>query len=285
MRNHRGFTLIELLISIVVLGVVTASLFKLVTTSQRVSRAQTERVTLQSNIRAAAVVLPSELRQINAISGGVTARQDIISAPAPNATTLQFRAMRGLGFVCTAPIAAGTELRIYGPPAAAWTRCSGWGPGRGGACLRPRPFRGKVIKRLLNPVSSRLGVRHNMQPSNIKYEPSPSHKWQTTEAGPPRWNPSKERCPVDLTVKERDELLRDSVSADGQADTPRRWAVRRTREGIEFYESKLTRQEPDGTIVVHGHPTRRVPPGVLRAMRKKGLINQAEYHQLVKDLN
>ena len=33
MRNHRGFTLIELLISLVVLGIVTASLFKLVTTS------------------------------------------------------------------------------------------------------------------------------------------------------------------------------------------------------------------------------------------------------------
>lgn len=120
MRNHRGFTLIELLISLVVLGIVTASLFKLVTTSQRVSRAQTERVTLQSNIRAASIVLPSELRQINAISGGVTARQDIISTPSPNATTLQFRAMRGLGFVCTAPIAAGSELRIYGPPASSW---------------------------------------------------------------------------------------------------------------------------------------------------------------------
>ena len=120
MRNHRGFTLIELLISLVVLGIVTASLFKLVTTSQRVSRAQTERVTLQSNVRAGAIVLPSELRQINAISGGGTAKNDIISTPSANATTLQFRAMRGLGFVCTTPIAAGTELRIYGPPAAAW---------------------------------------------------------------------------------------------------------------------------------------------------------------------
>jgi prepilin-type N-terminal cleavage/methylation domain-containing protein len=120
MRNRRGFTLIELLISLVVLGIVTASLFKLVTTSQRVSRAQTERVTLQSNIRAGAIVLPSELRQINAISGGGTTRNDIITTPAAGATTLQFRAMRGLGFVCTAPIAAGTELRIYGPPTAAW---------------------------------------------------------------------------------------------------------------------------------------------------------------------
>ena len=80
MRNHRGFTLIELLISLVVLGVVTASLFKRVTTSQQVSRAQTERVTLQSNVRAGAIVLPSELRQINAVSGGTAAQNDITSA-------------------------------------------------------------------------------------------------------------------------------------------------------------------------------------------------------------
>jgi prepilin-type N-terminal cleavage/methylation domain-containing protein len=118
MRNHRGFTLIELLISLVVLGVVTASLFKLITTTQRVSRAQSERVTLQSNIRAAAIVLPSELRQMNAISGGGTAKNDIITTPAAGATTLQFRAMRGLGFVCAVPTS--TQLKLYGPPAATW---------------------------------------------------------------------------------------------------------------------------------------------------------------------
>jgi prepilin-type N-terminal cleavage/methylation domain-containing protein len=118
MRNHRGFTLIELLISLVVLGVVTAALFKLITTTQRVSRAQSERVTLQSNIRAGAIVLPSELRQINAISGGGTAKNDIITTPAPGLTTLQFRASRGFGFVCAVPTS--TQLKLYGPPATTW---------------------------------------------------------------------------------------------------------------------------------------------------------------------
>lgn len=121
MRNRRGFTLIELLISLVVLGIVTAALFKLITTTQRVSRAQSERVTLQSNIRAGAIVLPSELRQLNAISGGgafTPSKNDIITAPAPGLTTLQFRASRGFGFVCAVPTS--TQVKLYGPPATTW---------------------------------------------------------------------------------------------------------------------------------------------------------------------
>jgi prepilin-type N-terminal cleavage/methylation domain-containing protein len=113
MRNHRGFTLIELLISLVVLSVVTASLFTLVTTSQRVSRAQTERVTLQSNIRTGAIVLPSELRQINAVVGGTAAQNDITSALANPSSTITFRAMRGMSLVCEVPPALGNQLKVF----------------------------------------------------------------------------------------------------------------------------------------------------------------------------
>jgi hypothetical protein len=88
-----------------------------------------------------------------------------------------------------------------------------------------------------------------------------------------------------MTVQEREELLRQSVSADGQSETPRRYAIRRVLGGPEFYECKLTRELPDGTIVVHGHPTRRIPPPVLRRMRDTGLITEAEYRQFVKELN
>jgi hypothetical protein len=123
-----------------------------------------------------------------------------------------------------------------------------------------------------------------MSQPQIEYEPSPAHKYGTTVVGPPTWNPSKEKCPEDLTVSEREELLRYSLAPNGRADNPRRYAVRRAGGGTEFYESKLTVVKPDGTIVVHGHPTRRVPPAVLRQMRDDGLINQTEYRRFLKEL-
>lgn len=88
-----------------------------------------------------------------------------------------------------------------------------------------------------------------------------------------------------MTAQEREELLRQSISADGRDETPRRYAIRRTPAGPEFYECKLTQIMPDGTIVVHGHPTKRVPPSVLRRMRNGGSISEAEYKQFVKELS
>ena len=118
----------------------------------------------------------------------------------------------------------------------------------------------------------------------IRYEPSPAHKDRTTEAGPPRWIPFKEKCP-DMTVEEREALLGQSIPIDGKPDSPRRYAVRRTSVGAEFYECKLTRIAPDGTIFVHGHPTSRVPPRVLRQMRDENLITRAEFERFRKELS
>lgn len=118
----------------------------------------------------------------------------------------------------------------------------------------------------------------------FRYEPSPAHKTRTTEAGPPVWIPFKEKCP-EMALEEREELLASSISADCRPETPRRYAVRRTSTGPQFYESKLTRVDPDGAIVVHGHPTRRVPPVVLRAMRAAGLITNPEYERFRKELS
>lgn len=86
-----------------------------------------------------------------------------------------------------------------------------------------------------------------------------------------------------MTIEEREELLRQSVSLDDRPDTPRRYTVRRMSHGLEFFECKLTRYKPDQTIVVHGHPTRRVPPAVLRRMRDRGLITEPECRRLSKD--
>lgn len=120
--------------------------------------------------------------------------------------------------------------------------------------------------------------------STFVYMPSASHKVETTEAGPPQWIPYKEKCPPGLTFAERQKLLDESVAEDGSSTNPRRYALRRTTSGVEFFESKVTRSLPNGRIEVHGHPTRRVPPKVLRALLAKKQITSAEYNYLRKNL-
>jgi prepilin-type N-terminal cleavage/methylation domain-containing protein len=112
MRNYRGFTLVELLVVLVIMGVVTGGIFKLLNTTQRLSRAQAERVDLQSNVRVASIVIPTELRELNAVIGGTADQNDILSMPA-GGTSIQYRAMRGMGFVCAGGNAAQLRLRDW----------------------------------------------------------------------------------------------------------------------------------------------------------------------------
>jgi prepilin-type N-terminal cleavage/methylation domain-containing protein len=107
MRNRKGYTLIELMVALVVLLLVTGSIYKLLVSSQRLSRAQAERVDLQSNVRTASIVIPSELRELNAVVSGTAVQNDIISG---TATTIRYRAMRGIGYICQAPTTG--EIRI-----------------------------------------------------------------------------------------------------------------------------------------------------------------------------
>ncbi len=118
----------------------------------------------------------------------------------------------------------------------------------------------------------------------LSYHPNPAHKKETTEAGPPRWNPSKEICPSDMSIQEREKLLKGSESRDGSPNDPHRFAIRRIGKTIELYETRLTLQRPDGVTEVHGHPTEQIPPIVLRRMRDNGLITSAEYKQLIRSL-
>ena len=108
MRNHRGFTLIELLVALVIMLIVTGSIFTLLNTTQRVSRAQAERVDLQSNVRTGSIVIPNELREINTFEGGLIDQNDILDVPTE--TSVTYRAMRGIGFVCQTPTES--ELRV-----------------------------------------------------------------------------------------------------------------------------------------------------------------------------
>ena len=89
--NRRGFTLIELMIALVLLGLVSAAVYKVLVNNQRVYLAQTQTIDLQQNIRAAAAILPADLREIDAADGD-------IAAMGPD--SIQMRAMRQLAFVC-----------------------------------------------------------------------------------------------------------------------------------------------------------------------------------------
>jgi type II secretory pathway component PulJ len=91
--------MLELLVALVILGIVSAALYKVLVTNQRTYLAQTQRIDLQQNIRAAATILPAEFREMNAY-GIAGANTDISSM---GSTTITIRAMRQLSFLCLAP--------------------------------------------------------------------------------------------------------------------------------------------------------------------------------------
>jgi prepilin-type N-terminal cleavage/methylation domain-containing protein len=97
MRNHRGFTLVEVLVAMVVMLTVAGAIYKLLYTSQRLSNAQAAQTDMQSNERAASLIVPSELKELSTVAGGGTDQNDILDA---QPTSIRYRAMRGTGFVC-----------------------------------------------------------------------------------------------------------------------------------------------------------------------------------------
>lgn len=111
MRQRHGFTLVEVLVALVIMGIVTGAVYRLLNTSQRLSLAQAEQVSLQSNVRTGSLVVPNELRELNTVLAGAADQNDITTAE-PN--RIVYRAARGLGFVCQATAVNATELRVAG---------------------------------------------------------------------------------------------------------------------------------------------------------------------------
>ena len=99
--TRRGFTLVELLVAIVLLGIVSTALYKVMLNNQRSFTAQTQRIELQQNIRAAVTILPAEFRELDAADGDITAM---------SATSITIRAMRQLAFICAAPVLPNATL-------------------------------------------------------------------------------------------------------------------------------------------------------------------------------
>ena len=99
-RSRGGFTLAEVMIALVLTLVVTGTLYGLLISTQRTTRAQAQRVELQSTLRAGSLIVLNELRELAALPRGSAAQNDILVA---GSTALVYRAMRGLGFVCATP--------------------------------------------------------------------------------------------------------------------------------------------------------------------------------------
>ena len=89
MMSRRGFTLIEAILAVVLLAIVGQAILRLLTVSQRLFRAQSERAALQATVRAGTSLLPAELRELGP--------GDLI-ALAPDQVV--YRAMRSAGVAC-----------------------------------------------------------------------------------------------------------------------------------------------------------------------------------------
>ena len=107
MARRRGFTLVEIMVALTLMLIVMGAVYKLIVASQRLSRSQAERMNLQSNVRIGSLMVLSDLRELNTVTGGSVAENDLL-AIAP--TSVTYRGMRGAGYICQAPTA--TQVRI-----------------------------------------------------------------------------------------------------------------------------------------------------------------------------
>lgn len=98
-QPRHGFTLLEIMLSTVILLIVSGAVYQLLTTTQRLSRAQAEHIALQSSVRGGSLLVSNELRESSSM--------DLLSIGGSDVT---FRAMRGIGFLCQA--ASATQIRI-----------------------------------------------------------------------------------------------------------------------------------------------------------------------------
>lgn len=91
--GRRGFTLIELLVAMSMSSIVLVAAYMLLRNNQRFYRSQSQIVDVQQNMRAAAVILPNELRELSAAGGDIEEM---------DATAISIRAPRNVGFTCRA---------------------------------------------------------------------------------------------------------------------------------------------------------------------------------------
>ncbi len=113
---RRGFTLAELMIGLVFAGAIAGVAYRVLFTGQRVGLAQAAHVDLQDLVRAGAIIVANELRELGFDS--VPAAAGLPAAPVAGTDILiaepgriRYRAMRGLGFTCVASTPTQVLLR------------------------------------------------------------------------------------------------------------------------------------------------------------------------------
>ena len=106
-RGSTGFTLVEVMLSVVTTALVSSAVYSLLVTTQRLTRLQTERTTLQSNVRTGSLVVLEELGELSTVEGGREDQNDIVAL---GSSSITYRAMRGLAFICEA--ASATAVRL-----------------------------------------------------------------------------------------------------------------------------------------------------------------------------
>jgi len=92
--RRRGFTLVELLIALTLLSLVSAGLWRVLDVTRETYLLHAQRVELRRNLRAGAVILPAELRELDARDSDITAM---------SGTSIRIRATRQLAFLCVLP--------------------------------------------------------------------------------------------------------------------------------------------------------------------------------------
>lgn len=109
-RRAAGFTLIELMIAIVLASIVLGSIYRVMQNNQRFYRSESQVLDVQQGVRAVAQLLPSELREVDAVAGDILAM---------GPDSISIRALRNTYFICAPPVvAAGTIItrnsQVYG---------------------------------------------------------------------------------------------------------------------------------------------------------------------------
>lgn len=96
--TNRGFTLVELLVALVIGTVVLGGAYRTLTSSQQTSRALTQRIDVQQNLRAGVQYLAAMLRELNSADGDLVVADD---------TEIEFRSMYWTGVLCDDPVPNG----------------------------------------------------------------------------------------------------------------------------------------------------------------------------------
>jgi prepilin-type N-terminal cleavage/methylation domain-containing protein len=105
--RRQGFTLLEMMVATGMSLIVSGAVYQLLVTTQRLARAQTEHLALQSTVRNAVLIVLNELRELSTSEGQGRERNDLLSG---TPTSMTYRASRGVGLTCQPPTS--TQIRL-----------------------------------------------------------------------------------------------------------------------------------------------------------------------------